>query len=423
MSSTDTSPKRRRAIQMNPFTPLVLPNGAVISNRLAKAAMEENMADYEHLPSQSLFRLYQAWADGGAGLILTGNVMIDRRSLTGPGGIVLENETHLGRFREWARIGRSTGAHFWMQINHPGRQVPASLGQPTIAPSAVPLDLGALSRMFPVPKEMTEQEIDEVVRRFARTAGLAERAGFTGVEIHAAHGYLINQFLSPLSNRRTDRWGGSLENRARLLTKVIEAVRAQVRPEFCVSVKLNSADFQRGGFDTADALGVLEMLNTLPIDLVEISGGNYEAPAMQGDARDGRTLAREAYFLDFAKEMLSTARMPLMVTGGIRRIEIVERVLTTGISIAGMGSALAIEPRLPELWSQGKYAEAKLRPITWRHKLLAARAYMASIKYQMRAISLGRMTKPNVSPLLALIIERIDVKRRSAQYRKWMAAY
>jgi len=408
---------------MSPSTPLVLPNGALISNRLAKASMEENMADYEHLPSEDLFRLYQAWADGGAGLILTGNVMIDRRALTGPGGIVLENDKHLDRFSEWARIGRSKGAQFWMQINHPGRQVPASLGQPTIAPSAVPLELGALSRMFPVPREMTEQEIDDVVQRFARTASLAERAGFTGVEIHAAHGYLISQFLSPLSNRRSDRWGGSLENRARLLRNVVEAVRARVRPEFCVSVKLNSADFQRGGFDTADARGVLEMLNALPVDLVEISGGNYEAPATIGSTRDDRTLAREAYFLNLAKEMLSIARMPLMVTGGIRRIEIVERVLASGIAIAGMASALAIEPRLPALWSQGKYKEAKLRPITWKHKLLAARAYMASIKYQMRATSLGRMTNPNVSPLLAFIIERIDVKRRSGQYRKWMAAH
>jgi len=408
---------------MNPFTSLALPNGAAISNRLAKASMEENMADYEHLPSRELFRLYQAWADGGAGLILTGNVMIDRRALTGPGGIVLENDKHLDRFSEWARIGRSKGAHFWMQINHPGRQMPANLGQPTVAPSAIPLDLGALSRMFPVPKELTEAEIDDVIQRFARTAVLAERAGFTGVEIHAAQGYLINQFLSPRSNKRTDRWGGSLENRARLLKNVVDAVRAQVRPEFCVAVKLNSADFQRGGFDTADARGVLEMLNAPPVDLVEISGGNYEAPAMQGDARDGRTLAREAYFLDFAKEMLSTARMPLMVTGGIRRIEIVERVLASGISMAGLASALAIEPRLPALWRQGEYAEAKLRPITWRHKLLAARAYMASIKYQMRALSLGRVTNPNVWPLLAFVMERLDVNRRSAQYRKWMAAH
>jgi 2,4-dienoyl-CoA reductase-like NADH-dependent reductase (Old Yellow Enzyme family) len=408
---------------MSPFTPLVLPSGAVISNRLAKASMEENMADREHLPSEDLYRLYQAWADGGAGLILTGNVMIDRRALTGPGGVVLEDDEQLDRFAEWARIGRSKGAHFWMQINHPGRQVPANLGQPTVAPSAIPLELGALSRMFPVPREMTEQEIGDVVQRFARTAGLAERAGFTGVEIHAAHGYLINQFLSPLSNKRTDRWGGSLENRARLLRTVIEAVRAQVRPEFCVAVKLNSADFQRGGFDTADALGVLEMLNALSVDLVEISGGTYEAPAMQGDARDGRTLAREAYFLDFAKAMLSIARMPLMVTGGIRRIEIVERVLASGIAIAGMASALAIEPCLPALWSHGNRTEAKLRPIAWRHKLLAARAYMASIKYQMRAVSLGRTTNPGISPLLAFIIERIDVTRRSAQYRKWMAAH
>jgi len=408
---------------MSPFTPLVLPNSAVIPNRLAKASMEENMANYEHLPSEDLLRLYQAWADGGAGLILTGNVMIDRRALTGPGGIVLGNDEHLDRFSEWARIGRSKGAQFWMQINHPGRQVPASLGQPTIAPSAIPLELGSLSRMFPVPKQMNEQDIADVVQRFARTAALAEKAGFTGVEIHAAHGYLINQFLSPRSNTRTDRWGGSLENRARLLTDVIEAVRAQVRPEFCVAVKLNSADFQRGGFDTSDARAVLKMINAMPIDLVEISGGNYEAPAMQGETRDGRTLSREAYFLEFAKEMLSTARMPLMLTGGIRRIEIAESVLASGISMVGMASALAIEPRLPLLWAQGKRAEAKLRPITWRHKLLAARAYMASIKYQMRATSLGRMTNPNVWPLLAFILERIDVKRRSAQYRKWIAAH
>jgi 2,4-dienoyl-CoA reductase-like NADH-dependent reductase (Old Yellow Enzyme family) len=406
---------------MNPFTPLVLPNSAVIPNRLAKASMEENMADYEHLPSEHLFRLYQSWADGGAGLILTGNVMVDRRALTGPGGIVLENDRHLDKFSEWARIGRSKGAQFWMQINHPGRQVPASLGQPTVAPSAIPLELGALSRMFPVPREMTEREIGDVVERFARAAALAERAGFSGVEVHAAHGYLISQFLSPLSNRRSDRWGGSLENRARLLRSVVEAVRGHVRPEFCVTVKLNSADFQRGGFDTADARGVLEMLNALPVDLVEISGGNYESPATVGSTGDDRTLAREAYFLDFAKEMLLIARMPLMVTGGIRRFEVAERVLASGIAMVGMASALAIEPRLPTLWRQGKYAEAKLRPITWRHKLLAARAYMASIKYQMQATSLGRMTNPNVWPLLAFVIERLDVKRRSAQYRKWMA--
>ncbi|MCY1501431.1 NADPH dehydrogenase [compost metagenome] len=334
---------------------------------------------------------------------------------------MLESDRQLDRFREWARVGRSQGAQFWLQINHPGRQMLASMGQPTYAPSAVPLELGALSRMFQVPREMTEVDIHDIVRRFTRTAVLAEEAGFTGVQVHAAHGYLISQFLSPLSNRRSDRWGGSLENRARLLLEVIKSVRAEVSPAFCVSVKLNSADFQRGGFDTADARRVLEMLNELPVDLVELSGGSYEAPAMQGDLRDGRTLAREAYFLEFAKDMVSSARMPLMVTGGIYRREVAERVVAGGIAMAGMASAMAIDPHLPGRWQRAQDVSATLRPIRWKHKLLAARAYMASIKYQMRAVSLGRSPNPNVSPLRALIMERLDVARRTRQYRKWMA--
>ncbi|MEL7939013.1 NADH:flavin oxidoreductase/NADH oxidase family protein [Pseudomonas delhiensis] len=406
---------------MSLFEPLVLPNGVAVPNRLCKAAMEENMGDKEHSPSDELLRLYQTWADGGVGLILSGNVMIDRRALTGPGGVVLENDRQLARFRQWASAGRSRGAQFWLQINHPGRQMLASMGQPTMAPSAVALELGALSRMFQMPREMSEADIDDVVHRFTRTAVLAEQAGFTGVQIHAAHGYLLSQFLSPLSNRRKDRWGGSLKNRARLLLEVIRSVRAQVSPQFCVAVKLNSADFQRGGFDVSDACQVLQMLNELPVDLVELSGGSYEAPAMQGDSRDGRTLAREAYFLEFAREMVSSARMPLMVTGGIHRREVAERVLAGGMAMVGMASALALAPRLPLSWQRVQEVEAQLPPIRWKHKLLAARAYMASIKYQMRAISLGRSPKPSVSPLLALVLERLDVARRTRQYRKWMA--
>lgn len=179
---------------------------------------------------------------------------------------------------------------------------------------------------------MTEETINDVVRRFVTSSELAERAGFSGVQIHAAHGYLLSQFLSPLTNRRTDRWGGPLENRARLLIEVVQAVRMSVSRKFCVSVKLNSADFQRGGFNTADAGAVIEMLNGLAVDLVEISGGTYEAPAMRGDSRDGRTLAREAYFLEFAKDMMATARMPLMLTGGISSREVAERVLASGIA-------------------------------------------------------------------------------------------
>ena len=130
---------------MSPFTPLRLPNGAVIPNRIAKAAMEENMADaVQGGLLERLLRLYQAWADGGAGLILSGNVMVDRRAMTGPGGVVLEDDSQLDKFRRWAGNRRcSGGAQFWLQINHPGRQMQASLGQPTWAPSAVALELGS----------------------------------------------------------------------------------------------------------------------------------------------------------------------------------------------------------------------------------------------------------------------------------------
>jgi len=170
------------------------------------------------------------------------------------------------------------------------------------------------------------------------------------VQIHAAHGYLLSQFLSPLTNLRRDRWGGSLENRARLLLEIVQGIRQQVGERFAVSVKLNSADFQRGGFSTDDAKAVVEMLNPLGVDLVELSGGSYEAPAMHGQARDGRTLAREAYFLEFAREIVSVARMPVMVTGGIRRYPVVEQVLGSGVAVAGMATALAIDPDLPARW-------------------------------------------------------------------------
>ncbi|WP_082070085.1 NADH:flavin oxidoreductase/NADH oxidase family protein [Bradyrhizobium sp. LTSP885] len=407
---------------MSPFESLTLPNGTIVPNRIAKAAMEENMADAEHLPSAELLRLYQAWADGGVGLIITGNVMIDRRAMTGPGGVVLEDGVRLEAFRNWARTGRARGAQMWLQLNHPGRQMMKNLGQEARAPSAVSLDLGKHSKLFATPKAMTEQDIDEVITRFADAAKLGEQAGFSGVQIHAAHGYLISQFLSPLSNRRTDRWGGSLENRARILIETVKAVRAVVSPGFSVAVKLNSADFQRGGFDAADAKSVVAMLNALPVDLVELSGGSYEAPAMQGVTRDGRTLAREAYFLEFARDIAAVARMPVMVTGGIRRIGIVQQVLDSGVAIAGIGTALAIKPDLPIAWRNGEDPRPDVAPITWKSKPLASLAMMAVIKFQFRRLSRGRKPNPGVSPLRALLLTQLRTASLTRKYRRWMAS-
>ncbi|WP_462174141.1 NADH:flavin oxidoreductase/NADH oxidase family protein [Pseudoalteromonas xiamenensis] len=402
------------------FTPFTLPNGTVIKNRIAKAAMEENLADENNLPSNELFNLYGAWAEGGSGLIISGNVMIDKRAMTGPAGVVLDSEKQLEKFKIWAKIGKSNGAQFWLQINHPGRQMPASLGQKTFAPSAIEMDLGKLSKHFGVPYEMTEADIQDVLSRFVQTAKLAQQAGFDGVEIHAAHGYLLSQFLSPKTNQRQDKWGGDLANRARLLVEVVKQVRAKVGPSFAVAVKLNSADFQRGGFTTEDAKQVVKWLNDLNVDLVELSGGSYEAPVMQGQSRDGQSLAREAYFLEFAKQIRLVANMPLMVTGGIKRKPVADHVLESNIDLVGLATALALEPNLPNKWQQGDMVTPNLPNITWKNKVMASLANMARVKYQLNQLSKLRAVQPNVHPLWALIKQQLLDRQRAKLYRKVM---
>nr|WP_059392229.1 NADH:flavin oxidoreductase/NADH oxidase family protein [Pseudomonas toyotomiensis] len=404
------------------FQPLHLPNGSVIPNRLAKAAMEENLADAEHAPGPTLIRLYRAWAKGGAGLIITGNVMVDRHALTGPAGVVLEDDTHLPRFRAWAAASRSYGAQAWLQINHPGRQLMASLGQPALGPSAIPVDIPGLSKLFVQPQALDERQIEQIIQRYVTTADLAERAGFTGVQIHAAHGYLFSQFLSPLSNCRSDGWGGSLENRARILLRTVEAVRAQVAPQFCVAVKLNSADFQRGGFEVGDAEAVVKMLAERAVDLVELSGGSYESPAMQGQTRDGSTLAREAYFLEFAERIGQVASMPIMVTGGVRRRAVAERVIERGVAMVGMATALAIEPGLPARWRAGDDIAVPPVVVSWKNRALAAAATQAVVKKQLVLLGSGKPSNAQTSPLLALVGSQLRQRLQARRYRRWVAS-
>lgn len=402
------------------FTPLILPNGSRLPNRLAKAALEENLADEGQLPGPALWRLYRHWGIGGAGLIITGNVMIDGRAMTGPGGVVLEQDTPLEAFKTWAAASRQEGAQVWMQLSHPGRQVMANMGGNAWAPSAIPMAMGKYSKAFAQPEAMSEAQIAEVIARFAASAHAAEKAGFTGVQIHAAHGYLISQFLSPLANRRSDRWGGELANRARLLLEVVRAVRQRVSPDFCVAVKLNSADFQRGGFSPDEARQVLLMLNELPVDLVELSGGSYESPAMQGEAADDSTLAREAYFLTFARDLAAVARMPVMTTGGIARPSVAQRVLNSGVAVVGIATAMAEIPDLPRRWQTGEAPHALPATVKWRDKTLTLLARMALIKRRMYALSRDRTRNVRYSPLWSLLIDRWRTRRTLRRYHAWL---
>lgn len=408
------------------FFPLTLPNGSTLPNRLAKAAMEESMADAGQLPGPAIQRLYQRWAQGGAGLLITGNVMVDSRALTGPATIALEAGTPLAPFKVWAQAARQHGAQIWMQINHPGRQVMANMGGLAWAPSAVALDLGKHSKLFAQPVAMSAANIEEVIQRFADTAHAAEQAGFNGVQIHAAHGYLLSQFLSPLINRRTDEWGGSLENRARLLLEVVRAVRQRVSPGFSVAVKLNSADFQRGGFSEDDARQVVQLLNELPVDLIELSGGSYESPAMQGRTADGRPLAREAYFLEFAQALATVARMPVMTTGGIARQEIAEQVLASGVAVVGIATALSVAPDLPQQWRAGQKPTTTEPPVNWKDKTLASIATMALVRRRLRGLAAlgtaaGNSTSGALNPLFTLLFDQVRAALLTRRYRKWRA--
>lgn len=409
------------------FTPLTLPCGAQLPNRLAKAAMEENMSDEGQIPGPDMLRLYQRWAEGGTGLLITGNVMVDGHAMTGPGGIVLEKESALAPFKAWADAAKKNDTHVWMQINHPGRQVYAAMGGDVLSPSNIPLDLGKHSHLFGKPKAMTHKDIHQLIQHFVDTALKAEQAGFNGIQVHGAHGYLISQFLSPLTNKRHDEFGGPIENRMRLLLSIVQAIRAHVSPTFAVAVKINSADFQRGGFDADDAKTVILALNTLDVDLVELSGGSYESPAMQGNAaentaKDGRTLQREAYFLEFAKDIAQVATMPIMTTGGVRRLAIAENVLDNGIDMVGMGTALAMNPTLPNDWKKNPSLSAHNPNVHWKDKTLSSIATMAVIKRQLQRMGKGLKPKLNSSPLFSLILDRLRLKKLTKRYHRFLSS-
>lgn len=400
---------------------ITLASAISIKNRIAKAAMEENLATKQRNPSNAIFKLYDAWAKGGSGLIITGNVMIDATAMTGPGGVVLDERSDKAAFKKWAQLAQQNDAKCFMQLNHPGRQVPISVSTTALAPSAIPLAMGEHTKRFAKPIAMEQGDIEKVIDQFALSAKLAQDAGFSGIQIHAAHGYLLSQFLSPISNQRMDEWGGNLENRARLLFEVVKAVKANTQDGFGIAVKLNTADFQKGGFTEQDALQVIKWLEALNIDLVELSGGSYEAPAMQGQSRDGRTLAREAYFLEMVSIMTKEVSVPLMITGGIRRLPVAQEVLSSGIDMVGMATALAIQPNLANDWLNNINTIAALKPITWKNKALAAMANMSQVRMQLRLLSKGKKTNPSRPYWLSLIQDQLANKRNIKAYQKFIA--
>lgn len=383
-----------RAVLDQPFT---LPNGFVIPNRLAKAALSEGLGRRDFTPGSRITALYRRWADSGVGLSVTGNVMIDRRATGEPGNVVVEDRRHLDDLATWAEVAKSGGSKVWVQINHPGRQSPRTLSPHPVAPSAIALPGSA--KMFATPRALTGSAIKDLIRRFATTAAIVTEAGFDGVQIHGAHGYLISQFLSPLSNHRTDEWGGTPERRRRFVIEVFRAIRAEVGVEVPVGIKLNSADFQKGGFSEEESLEVVHALAAEGLDLLEISGGTYTSSAMLGvDASlKESTRRREAYFLAYA-ERVRAARpeLPLMLTGGFRTADgMVDAIASGAIDLVGLGRPLCVQPDFPADLLAGRVDESVVRPRRSGIRLLDNLTELTYYSVQMWRMAAGKEPAPD----------------------------
>ena len=417
---------------------LTLPCGAVLPNRLAKAAMTEGLATSDGVPTPELERLYGLWSDGGAGMLLTGNIQIDRHHLERPGNVIIDGEPDArlqAALAGWAAAATRQDNHFWAQLSHAGRQTPKAVNPHPKAPSAI--TLGLPGGQFGQPVELTPSEIEDIVQRFGIAAAACKQAGFTGVEIHGAHGYLLSEFLSPRVNQRQDRYGGDLRNRARILLEAVESVRTAVGTEFPVAVKLNSADFQRGGFAFEDSLQVVQWLEEAGVDLIEVSGGTYEQPKLVGlegveeeeeQAVKQSTKMREAYFSDFAIAMQEKVSIPLMVTGGFRRREVMEYALETGgADLIGLGRPMCVDTDAPARLLAGEAelnryeAQLSLLPdwLAFLGKVPLVRAMAGfSVMYWFYAQldSLGRTGLPQ--PDLSVFAATIQVKRHEAELLK-----
>ena len=376
-----------------------LKNGQTIKNRLFKSAMSEQLGTKTHDPKPGLAKLYGRWAEGGIGLSMTGNVMVDRGALGEPKNVVLDEKSDLTEFKNWAQAGKKNGSHIWPQLNHPGKQIPNFIVDVPVAPSAIALTRG-LEKGFNKPRALTEDEILVIIQKFATAAKLSMQAGFTGVQIHGAHGYLVSQFLSPRHNQRDDQWGGSLENRMRFVLSIYHAIRKEVGEDFPIGIKLNSADFMKGGFTEEDSMQVVKTLADVGIDLIEISGGTYENPSMMGSDAKKSTIAREAYFLEYAEKVRAMVDTPLVVTGGFRSSKAMQAALDTGATdFIGIARTTAVDPDFPNKLIADENHQQQLKKLTTGKPAIDKMAMLDITWYeaQLARMANGKKPKPNLS--------------------------
>jgi 2,4-dienoyl-CoA reductase-like NADH-dependent reductase (Old Yellow Enzyme family) len=379
--------------------PFTLPCGVTIPNRIVKSAMSENNADEGGRPSDRIIQLYETWGKGGAGIMISGNVMMDSKALGEEHNVVIEDEQYLPELTAWADACQKNGTHLWMQINHPGRQAP-KFNDEVVSPSNVKLPI--MGGMFKEPRPLEESEILDIIEGFGRTALVAQKAGWKGVQIHGAHGYLVSQFLSTRTNLRTDKWGGSLENRARFALEIYRNIRSKVGANFPIGIKINSADFQRGAFTEEESLQVIKMLADEGMDMIEVSGGTYEKAAMMGRKMKESTRQREAYFAEFIVKARQVTKAPLMLTGGFRTIDVMADALRNDeLDFIGIARPFAVNPFLAKELIEGKITKIRGGNVDTGIGFIDKMGFMDTAWHaeNMKIMGKGKMPKPNLSPM------------------------
>ena len=404
---------------------MILPNGSILKNRIAKSAMSENLSNKNNEPTATLIEVYKKWAQSGAGLLITGNIMIDSKAIGEPRNVVVENRKNFGMLKEWAESVKGTNTQLWAQINHPGRQAMEPINKDLKAPSAVPLKSGRRKNATKkIPIALSESQILAIIESFGNTAIILKDAGFTGVQIHGAHGYLVSQFLSPYTNIRSDKWGGSLENRARFVTEVYRKIRSKVGGSFPIGIKLNSADFQKGGFSEEESIEVVKILSKEGIDLIEISGGTYEAPAMMGK-RKKSTIIREVYFMDYIEKARKITTTPLMLTGGFRTASVIkDSIASNQFDIIGIARPFALYPNIGnEIFNESqtnfntKIKKTGVKGIDGAMNIIWYEA-------QIKRLGKGKVPKPDLNPWLVfikyswLILETKLIRNKKTSFNK-----
>jgi 2,4-dienoyl-CoA reductase-like NADH-dependent reductase (Old Yellow Enzyme family) len=351
---------------------LALPCGATLKNRVAKSPMSDSLGNGEGDPSGAQARLYERWAQGGVALSLIGEVQMDARYPEKPGNLVLHAGSDQAALRSLTRRAVVDGAHLWAQLGHAGALSHLPVSEPK-GPSA--LDLEGLRCAG-----LSVEEVQALPGMFASAAVRAQAAGFSGVQIHAGHGFLLSQFLSPLFNHRSDAYGGSIEARCRVVIDIISHVRSAVGPSFPIGIRINSTDQLEGGLTEADALEVVRMLDRTSVDLIDLSGGTY----FPGAKASSDSAGHGPYFLDFARRAKQVTKVPVMTTGGFKtRIQAADAVASGAVDMVGIARALVLDSNLASTW----LSEQALDPVFPRFESTLPGGVTAW--YTMRLTALG----------------------------------